>query len=152
MTDKLQRDARLAKWLVTIPLALLWLLAIVLVVSNAVQRGGQLGAVLIIYLPMAFYLFAIVEVRSALARIAAGEAFAEVLPRMLTRGGVALFIGALLTMFGVPLLTWALLGDAYVRQFDPSVIALGVVGLVLVILGRLVAASITMRQELDQFI
>ena len=27
MTDKLQRDARLAKWLVTIPLALLGLLA-----------------------------------------------------------------------------------------------------------------------------
>jgi DUF2975 family protein len=161
MSDSaLRKQARILKWLVTIPFAALALLAMVLVGNIAWQaeaRGGEYATgiasgVVIYYLPMAFYMWAIWMIRRALKSIAAGELFNRVVPKLLARVGLALFGGAVFTEFGVPLLTGLLSGRPYVRTFEPSAVTLGVVGISLVLFAELLRRAAAMREELGEFL
>ena len=147
----LRTQARTMMRLVTVPLAALVLLA-ALLIGNIVWQGGRYADfVAIYYLPMCLYIWAIWMVRRALHAIAEGEMFATVVPRLLTRVGLALFAGASFTGVGVPLLWKLASGQMLARPFEPSAVALGVVGLTLVVLARLLLRASLMQRELGEF-
>lgn len=147
----LRTRARTLMWLVTVPLAALCLLAIVLA-GNIVWQGGRYADVIAIYyLPMLMYIWAIWMVRSALRRIADGDMFDAVVPALLTRVGLALFGGAVFTVFLTPIGWWLVTGHALARPFEPSGVALGVVGLVLALVAQLLRGAASMREELGEF-
>lgn len=151
--QEIRWNARILMRLVTVPLCLLVLLAVVLA-GNVVKQGGGpwVPFMLIYYTPLAFYIAAILMVRSALARIASGDLFAAVLPSLFFRTGAALLIGSLFKEFGVPLLTWIVSGAPYIRPFEPSAITLGIVGALLLVVGQLLGKASTAQDELGQFV
>ncbi|MFZ5748582.1 MAG: hypothetical protein ACOY45_13130 [Pseudomonadota bacterium] len=152
MPDAVLRSrARLAMWLVTVPLAALLLLTLLLV-GNIVWQGGRFAEpVAIYYLPMAFYIWAIWMVRQALRAVAGGALFDQVVPTLLGRIGIALFAGALFKEFGVPLFSWLAYGRAWFQTFEASGVTLGVVGLSLILFAQLLARASGMRDELEEF-
>lgn len=154
MSDQtIRRNAQALLWLFTLPLGLLLLLAVVLA-GNVVKQGGGdwVPFMLIYYTPMAFYIAAILAVRSALSRIAGGALFSDVLPVLFRRAGAALLIGALFKEIGVPLLTWLQSGQAYIRPFEPSAVTLGIVGALLLVVGQLFGKATATQEELSQFV
>ena len=106
---------------------------------------------IIFYVPMFIYIWAIWMVRQALKAIAGGALFGQVVPRLLFRVGAALFVGALFNVFGVPLLTRLLYERGAYLAFDGAAITLGVVGATLVLLSQLLAQAASMRDELNEF-
>lgn len=150
--ETLRNRARLLAWLITVPLACLCLLTILLV-GNIVWQGGRYAEqVVILYLPMFLYMGAIWMVRVALVAVARGDLFGEVIPKMLMRVGLALFGGAVFTVFGVPLLTGLLSGRPYIQPFEASAVTLGIVGAALMLFSQLFERATAMRDELDCFI
>lgn len=146
-----QNYARLVTWAVTVPFAALSLLALGILWGTAQATPPTMVFAAIYYLPMALYLWAMWMVRSALARIARGASFSEVIPTLLERAGAALFVGALFTVFGVPLVTWLFSGRPYITTFEPSAVTLGVMGAAMTVFGRSFAQAKEMRDELDGF-
>jgi hypothetical protein len=147
----LRAQARTLMWLVTIPLVALCLLAAVLI-GNIVWHGGRFADVVAIYyLPMALYIWAIWMVRQALAAVARGDMFDAVVPTLLSRVGLALFGGAVFTVVGTPLLWRLAYGHDLARPFEASSVALGVIGLTLVLVARLLRRAADMRDELREF-
>ena len=105
-------------------------------------------------LPVLFYLGGLWTIRSAFARLAAGEIFGRVLPLLLRRLGLALAFGGLASVFLTQWLWRALLGPdrgAWVA-FDPAAITVGVVGLLLMMLANLMGQAEEIRQELEEFV
>lgn len=150
--ETLRARARLLMWLVTIPFGCLVLAVAVLLIALAWNGPGRnAGMLLIFYIPMFIYVWAIWMVRQALKAIAGGAVFGQVVPRLLLRVGAALFAGALFNVFGVPLLTRLLYGRGAFLTFDGAAITLGVVGATLVLVSQLLAGAASMRKELDEF-
>lgn len=149
--SKLQTQARVLMWLVTVPFATLCLLGIVLIGNLAWQGGRFADTVAIYYLPMALYVWAIWMVRQALRAVAGGAMFDAVVPTLLARVGLALFGGAILTVFGTPIAWWLTTGQQLARPFEPSAVALGVVGLTLALVAQLLQRAGAMREELGEF-
>lgn len=134
-------------WLVTVPFAALCLLAVVLI-GNVTWQGGRFAdMVAIYYLPMALYMWAIWMVRRALRAIARGDTFDVIVPMLLSRVGLALFGGAVLTVC-TPLVWRLAYGQFLVRPFEASPVALGVIGVTLVLVARLLRRAAAMRDEL----
>lgn len=151
-TEALQKQARVLIWLITIPFAALALMAVYLV-GNLAWRGGQnADMVVIYYLPMFLYIWAIWMVRQALRAIAAGQMFSRVVPKLLGRVGLALFLGAVFKEVGAPLLTWLAWGHPYIRTFEASGVTLGIVGASLILLAQLLHRASSLREELDGFV
>ena len=150
--EPLRARARMLMWLVTLPFACL-LLAVLLLFGMLAWHGGgrQAGMMVIFYVPMCIYIWAIWMVRQALKAIADGAVFGQVVPRLLFRVGAALFGGALFNVFGVPLLTRLLYGRGAFLAFDGAAITLGVVGATLVLVSQLLAQAAALREELDAF-
>ncbi len=122
----------------------------------------------VLWSPTIFYLVALWAVRSAFRDFAAGGVFGPAIATGCTRAGVALAIGATLSTVGVPNAMRILHAQGLVERppaeftgvltFDTAYLAVGVVGLALMLLGRLLhrAAEIqteaaAMRSELDEF-
>lgn len=150
--ETLRARARVLMWLVTLPFAVLVLAVAVLAVAllwNGLGRDA--GMMVIFYVPMFIYIWAMWMVRQALRSIAGGALFGQVVPRLLFRVGAALFVGALFNVFGVPLLTRLLYDRGAYLAFDGAAITLGVVGATLVLLSQLLAQAASMRDELDEF-
>lgn len=148
---ELRKRARILKWLVTIPFVALVLLTVALL-GNIVWQGGRYAdGVAVYYLPMFLYLWAIWMIRVALAQVAEGMLFDDIVPRLLRRVGLALFGGALFTVVGVPLLTALLWGRPHIVTFEPSPVTLGVVGAALVLFAELLARAAAMRAEIEEF-
>ena len=119
----------------------------------AVARGGD-GTILLLmtFLPIPFYLWAIWSARRAVLLIGSGGAFRTILSSMLARIGWALLAGGLVRTFVVP---WGIrlqFGFGSYGAFDPAAITVGVIGLTLVIVARLVAEAEATRAELDEFV
>lgn len=150
MIDTLRTRARILMWLVTVPFALLALTLAILIFAPMLT-GRFSVPVLILYLPMVIYVWAIWMVRQALKSIAAGAVFGQVVPRLLWRVGAALFAGGLFNVFGVTLLTRLLYGRGAYAMFDGAAITLGVIGATLVLVAQLLAQASAMREELDEF-
>lgn len=120
----------------------------------AVSRGGGSGlyVLLMTFLPLPFYLWAIWTARRAILLIAAGGALHDVLSSMLTRIGAALLAGGLVRVFVV---TWAIrliTGRGSYAVFDPAAITVGVVGVTLMVVARIVEDAGAIRAELDEFL
>ena len=147
----LRKRAKILQWVVTIPFAGLVVLT-ALLLGNIVWHGGRYAdAVTIYYLPMFLYMWAIWMVRRALQLIASGALFDEVVPKLLFRVGLALFIGALFTLVGQPFVYAILYGNPHFKTFEPSPVVLGIVGAALALFAQLLERAATLRRELDEF-
>jgi hypothetical protein len=147
--ETLRARSRLLRNLVTLVFALLMLVLGIEVL--ALVSGRHPSPWILVYrLPMLFYLWAIWDARRAIASIGKGELFGTVVPRLLTRVGLALFLGGLVNVFGAPLLLWLVSGRGAVAYYDVAAITLGVVGLTLVLVAQLLSQAAAMRQELDE--
>ncbi|MEZ0244281.1 MAG: DUF2975 domain-containing protein [Sphingomonas sp.] len=144
----LRKRARLLRNLVTLPLVVIALVLAVEVIGAIF--GNYSARALVGRLPVLFYLAAIWMVRSALASIARGELFNQIVPKLLERVGIALAAGALANVFLVTWI-WSLLsGRLTYAWYDPAAITLGVVGFALILVARLLAQAGEMRAELDE--
>ena len=148
----LRKQARVLVWLVTIPFTGLAILTALLLGNIVLQGGRYADAVAIYYLPMFLYMWAIWMVRRALQSIANGVLFDEVVPRLLSRVGFALFGGALFTVLGQPLLYALLYGNPHFKTFEPSPVTLGAVGAALVLFAHLLERAASLRKQLDEFV
>ncbi len=121
---------------------------------QASSSRQALGFVLLVRLPIVFYLAAIWSMRLATSQLAQGVTFDRLLPKMLTRVGWALALGAVTSVLISPLLQRAMLGNHFggLAAFDPAAIAVGLVGLLLAILARLLEQAADMRSELDEIL
>lgn len=147
----IRKQARILMWLVTIPFAGLAVLT-ALLLGNIVWQGGQYAdKVAIYYLPMVLYMWAIWMIRRSLNAIADGALFDDVLAKLMMRVGFALFGGALLTVFGLPLMSALAWGKPYIATFEPSPVTLGVVGAAMVLFSQLFARASVMRDEIEGF-
>ena len=119
----------------------------------AVARGRYPTPALVMRdLAMPFYLWAIWSARRAVLLIGRGEALHAVLSRLLARIGAALFLGGLAAVFGAPLLLMALRRGGALAFYDVAAITVGVVGVTLMIVARLIAEAEAMRAELDEIV
>lgn len=131
-------------------LALCWEFATVRTASDpsvAVQYS------LIYRFPFIFYLAAIWMMRSAFHSLAKGGLFDDIVPARLVLTGYALLAGAFVTILPTPLMLRYAFGSGTggLANFDVSAIMLGIVGMMLVLLARLLAQAARMRAELDEF-
>src|SRR3954469_8013514 len=139
----LRARIRVLRNLVTMVFALLVLVLAIEV--TALVSGRHPSPWLLVYrLPMLFYLWAIWDSRRAIASIGRGEMFGTAVPRLLTRVGLALFLGGIVNVFGAPLLLWLVSGRGAIAYYDVAAITLGVVGLTLVLVAQLLAQAAAM--------
>ena len=104
--------------------------------------------------PMMFYVAAIVAIALAGRQVARGREFGSVLPRLISAVGLLLAAGSLFEVFGVAFLmrVFAVEGFKSIGFFDPSYVALGSVGLLLWLLGRMMRRASAVARELGEFI
>lgn len=100
------------------------------------------------------YLFAVFAIRQAFAAYGRGGVLGPVMVRACQHAGAALAVGAAISAFGLPLLVrWlgttrhAMSGTVMV--FDVAYVAIGVVGLALVLLGGLIRRAIEVQARVD---
>lgn len=153
--NEIQRRSRLLQLLSTLIFALL-ALAICVEVMMLPKAESPLAAAkssIILRLPILFYLMAIWMMRQAFGALAKGALFNDVVPFLLKWIGFALSAGALMTVFGVPILYRIVVagGAGSIASFDPAAITIGIVGLMLTILARLFAQAVDNRAELEEF-
>lgn len=148
--DSLRRKARILMWLVTVPFALLALLA-AMQLWFVLRHDLLAWPILVAFAPMYVYIWAIWMVRQALGSIAAGALFGTVVPRLLLRVGLALFFGALFNVFGSPVAS-AMFDLRLPATFDGAAVTLGVVGATLALLSQLLTQASSMQDELDGFL
>lgn len=147
----LRARSRVLRNLVTIVLAvLLFVLAVEL---SMLMQGRHGGARFLIHrLPLLFYLWAIWNARQAIAAVGRGDGFGAILPRLIGRVGLALFLGALINVFFAPWLSIALGWSSTIAYYDVAAITVGVVGATLMVLGQLLREAVLMREELDEIL
>ncbi|MDZ4308084.1 hypothetical protein [Allopontixanthobacter sp.] len=125
-------------------------------------------AVMLQSLPSAFYLYALWAIRSGFRDFARGGLLFPAIAAGCVRAGIAMAIGAALSSVGVPNLIRALADQGLIDSqsyrfqgyliFDTAYLAAGVIGLAMMLLGRLLrhAAAIqeeasALRHELEEF-
>jgi hypothetical protein len=152
----LRRRSRLLRDLTTLVLVLLVLtmgLQIALVLRAGV--GEDLGSrILAMKAPLLLYVAAVWMVRGAFAQLARGSWFTQVLPRLLSRLGLCLFAGGVTEVFIVPQVLAFMTNGRPIpfAFFEPAAVTLGVVGAMLVMIGRLLAQAADMQAELDEIL
>lgn len=147
----LRSRARLLRNLVTVVFALLLIVLGIEVV--AVARGRHLSPDILVHrLPMLFYLWAIWNARQAIAAVGRGELFDMIVPRLLGRVGLALFLGGLVHVFVAPWLLWLIHGRMSLAYYDVAAITVGVVGATLLVVAQLLERAAKMRRQLDEII
>ena len=131
----------------------LFLLVILDLVGSAFY-DSQIGYWTVRRVAMIFYVAAIGMLAFAGLRIAQGKGFGEIMPRLLSWSGILLAIGATHETFGVAwvLRTIEIEGFRGYGIFDPTYVALGAVGLLLWLLGRLMRRAVDMARELEEFL
>jgi len=138
---------RLAAAGVTLVFAVL-LLVTVIVLASALGGHAPGRALLAALAPLPFFLFALWTARSAILKIAAGQALRTLISPMLGRIGWSLFLGGLAQVFLVP---WLRPGKS-IANYDIGAITVGAVGITLVIVARLVRDAERDRAELDEIL
>lgn len=173
MTD-VELLRRHSLWLSRLTLTLLVLTTLVIAIPPiALGSGSRLGApllwgILLHWSPSIFYLYSLWAIRSGFHDFAVGGVLGPAIATGCTRAGVALAIGATLSAVGVPNLVRILSDRGLINThsgmfkgvlvFDTAYLAVGVVGLAMVLLGRLLrraseiqAEAAALRSELDEF-
>lgn len=159
--DRLRRDSR---WLAQLTLGLLVVTALALLLPTLIGRmmyalrDGDVPGLLqwsaVIWLPSLFYLYALWAIHSAFGAFAAGGIFGPAFANGCKKAGAALALGATTSAVIVPNLLRFLppspaiaLGRGSLLHFDVAYLAVGVVGLALVLLGRLFGRAVEAQQE-----
>lgn len=158
MTDIAQLR-RHSHWLARLTLFLLVATALVTVApmligfALAPARGvpPALAFTSILWMPVPFYLYALWAIRGGFRSFADGGTFGPAIASGCTRAGFALAIGATLSAVGVPNAMWLIHGRGGVLVFDVAYLAVGVVGLALILLGRLLGRAAAIEDELGSF-
>lgn len=129
--------------------------------SAADVLRGELVVHWLVPLP---YLFAVFAIRQAFAAYARGGVLGPLMVRACRHAGGALAVGAGISAFGMPLLVrWFATGahpmSRTLMVFDVAYVAIGVVGLALVLLGGLIKRAIdtqeraaALEHELTEFV
>jgi hypothetical protein len=105
----------------------------------------------VLWLPVPFYLYALWAIRGVFRSLAAGGTFGPAIAAGCTRAGFALAIGGTLSAVGVPNVMRVLHGQGGILVFDVAYLAVGVVGLALILLGRLLGRAASLEEELGGF-
>jgi hypothetical protein len=154
--DQLRRHSL---WLSRLTLFLLVATALVTVApvligfALAPARGlpPALAFTAVLWMPVPFYLYALWAIRGAFRGFAAGGTFGPAIAAGCTRAGFALAIGGTLSAVGVPNVMRVLHGQGSVLVFDVAYLAVGVVGLAMILLGRLLSRAAAIEDELGGF-
>ncbi len=103
---------------------------------------------------MMFYVAVIIAIALAGWQVARVREFGSVLPRLISAVGLLLAAGSLFEVFGVAFLmrVFEVEGFKSIGFFDPSFVALGSVGLLLWLLGRMMRRASAVARELGEFI
>ena len=129
------------------------LCAVLLIEVVAVASGASRNWLLLAEaLPMPFFLAAIWSIRRAVLMVGAGAALRSLVSAMLARVGLALLLGGLAMVVAVPTIVWLTTGKGAVLRYDVAAITVGVVGLGLMILARVVAEAEELQAELDEIL
>jgi hypothetical protein len=162
MDARLEGLRRQSLWLSRLTLLLLGSTALIIayglaLAANASAQAGALPRLLVQWSPTFFYLFALWAIHGAFRGFARGGQFGAAVARGCVRAGLALAAGAALSAVGVPNLVRVLgsLGLLVRRpgewagflHFDVAYLAVGVVGLALVLLGRLLGLAGEVQRE-----
>jgi len=131
---------------------ILLLAAFAVGVWAVLAAGKGFGLLLMTFVPLPFYLWAVWIARRAILLIGQGGAMHSIVATMLYRVGAALFVGGLVRVVIVPIAIRLLTGEGSYAVFDPAAITVGVVGVTLIIVARVVAEADAMRSELDEII
>lgn len=103
-------------------------------------------------LPTFFYAVAIWSARRAVVRIEQGRGLHTLLSQLLMVVGIALFCGGLVRVFVVPLSILLASGKGSFAYYDVAAIALGAVGVALMVVAQLVRTAERAQAQLDEFI
>jgi len=111
---------------------------------------GRLGVQFIDAIPEACYLLALWWIRQAIAAMAGGDLYGDVVIRMLDRVGVVLAAGAFAGMFLVPRGSRLLGADpGYWIAYDVSGLVLGAIGVSLKVIADVLRHAAAMKADLD---
>ena len=162
MDARLTGLRRQSLWLSRLTLVLFGATALIIayglaLAAAASPQSGALPRLLVQWSPTFFYLFALWAIRGAFRAFSLGGQFGAAMARGCTRAGLALAFGATLSAVGVPNLV-RVLGSlnlialrpgewAGILHFDVAYLAVGVVGLALVLLGRLLGLAGDVQRE-----
>lgn len=158
---------RQSRWFGRLTLVLLVLTALVVLIPTIMagvvlaRRDGPLTDLLawsaLTWSPTIFYLYALWMIRGAFSGFAAGGVFGPAVAAGCARAGAGLALGGTMSAVGVPNLYWMLglpgtpggpvqrIGS--VLHFDTAYLAVGVVGIALMLLGRLLARATELQAE-----
>jgi len=154
---------RQSLWLARLTLWLFSATALILVIVVAFPGFGYVrhlpAARLLPWLPAIVYLYALWAIRGAFRGFALGGAFGAEMARGCSRAGIALAVGGTLSAVGVPnLLRWLTAAGLIERipgqwsgvlVFDIAYLAVGVVGLALALIGRLMRLAGEVQSEAE---
>jgi hypothetical protein len=162
--DRLRQRSR---WLAALTLTLFALTAAVLLLPIGYVLVRQLArhdpitplmfGALLLWLPACCYLYALWAIRAGFKEFGRGGVFGPVIASSCTHAGWALAIGGTLSAVGVPNLTRLLVEYrvfaptarqfAGILQFDVAYLAVGVVGLALILMGGLLTRAAELQAE-----
>ena len=159
MDSSIAQLRRHSLWLSRLTLFLLVATALVTVApvligfALAPARGlpPALAFTAVLWMPVPFYLYALWAIRGVFQGFATGGTFGPAIAAGCTRAGFALAIGGTLSAVGVPNAMRLLHGQGGILLFDVAYLAVGVVGLALILLGRLLRRAATLEEELGGF-
>ena len=105
-------------------------------------------------LSMIPYLLAVADIARSSWQVSRGATLSAALPKMLGRVGAMLAIGGALDLTGTSLLMMAIWPETYhtIGHFEPSYLAVMVVGMMLWLVGCLTARALAMARELEEFV
>lgn len=114
---------------------------------------GDWRASAVVLIPAVFYLWALWSIRGVFGALAEGGRLQPALAAGLTRVGQALVLGAASSVLLVTnLLRWIGAIEGGYAHFDVPGIVLGVVGLALLLLARLLEHAAAVQAELDEIV
>lgn len=154
MITDVEQLRRHSLWLSRLTLGLLvataaLILTIFLIGPVRAPLGGVLLAHLLHWLPALFYLYALWAIHRAFRTFARGGIFGPAIAAGCTQAGIALAVGGALSAVGIPTLRRLLIDSSRgsFLHFDTAYLAVGVVGLALVLLGRLLSHAAELQAE-----
>ena len=134
----------LATFAVTVGLQLVGL---IISAVRGTAPPAAMGSAALLWLPVPFYLYALWAIRGVFRDFARGGTLGPAIASGCVHAGGALAIGATLSAVGVPNLARLIRGGGSFLMFDVAYLAVGVVGLALILLGRLLARAAEAQSE-----